>query len=613
MLRLAKWWNIPTVSQLLNNVRTMQRKQPENFIRLLKYFKAYWHLIGLGLFLASIGTWLGLYEAVLIKNIIDILTSRGDFGQIPPLCILILLLASTTDAVLYMLRYIQAYVQQKIMQHIRRDLFISIESKSFDFFDENQTGQLLSRSTQDVEAVSQLLGTWIDNVYGLFFTYIFVAALLFSINVQLATVSLAPMVIMAYYARRFTRKASPIYLKRQQQFGRMSAYLQQNIVGMKVIRTFLREKDTSDKFKEILREFRDTDIKGAKFRATITSLNMSLFRGGEVLPFVYGGYLIINGYITLGTLILFYQYLQKLSSANMQIGQMVNDYTLAMAAASRFFSIIDSTPQVREKANAIELPPVKGEVRFENVNFAYTKGRPALRNINLTVKPGETIALLGATGSGKSSLIHLIPRFYDVTSGRVTIDGYDVRDVLFKSLRKQVAYVPQDTFLFSGTILRNITFGRPDATLEETVEAAKAAKAHEFITSFPKGYETFVGERGVTLSGGQKQRLTIARAILMNPKILILDDALSFVDSKTELEIQQALKSLMKDRTCFIITQRFAMIRNADRIIVLDDGKIVEIGTHNELVAKDGIYKRIYLTQFVLQETEQPIHVRGES
>jgi ATP-binding cassette subfamily B protein len=496
------------------------------------------------------------------------------------------------------------------MRHIRRELFISIEGKPFSFFDKNQTGQLLSRSTQDVEAVSQLLGTWIDNVYGLFFMYIFVYAVLFSINVWLAIISLLPMAIMVYSSRSFARQARPLYLKRQQLFAKISAYLQQNIVGMKVVRTFLREKETSEKFKQVQYEFRDTDIKGARLRATITPLNIVVFRIGQMMCFVFGGYLIINGIITLGTLILFYQYLLKLYTANMQIPVMMSDYTLAMAGASRFFSVLDSEPEVKEKPDAIELPPIEGEVRFENVNFGYIKDKLALENINLLVKPGETVALLGATGSGKSSLIHLIPRFYNVTSGKVTIDGYDVRDISFRSLRKQVAYVPQDTFLFSGTILRNITFGKPDATLEEAVEAAKAAKADGFITSFPQAYDTYVGERGITLSGGQKQRLTIARALLMNPKILILDDALSFVDSKTELEIQQALKSLMKDRTCFVISQRFSMIRNADRIIVLDDGKIVEMGTHDELVAKGGIYKRIYQTQFVLQDMKAPAEVR---
>ena len=586
------------------------RTQSVTLVRLLRYFKSYWHLIGLGLFLASIGTWLGLFEAFFIKDIVDILTSKSGFSRIPLLCLLIVLFISSADLVLYFLRYIQAYVQQRIMRQIRRELFISIEDKSFSFFDTNQTGQLLSRSTQDVEAVSQLLGTWIDNVYGLFFMYIFIYAVLFSTNASLAAISLVPMAIMVYSGRSFAIQARPLYIKRQQLFAKISAYLQQNIIGMRVVRTFLREKETSEKFKEVQYEFMDTDIKGARLRATIAPLNIAVFRIGQMLTFVFGAYMIINGTITLGTLILFYQYLLKLFTANMQIPLMVSDYTLAMAGAGRFFSVLDSGSEVEEKPNPIELLSVKGEVRFENVDFGYIKGKLALANINLVVKPGETIALLGATGSGKSSLIHLIPRFYDVTSGRVTIDGYDVREISFNSLRRQVAYVSQDTFLFSGTILRNITFGKPDATFEEAVEAAKAAKADGFIESFPEAYNTFVGERGMTLSGGQKQRLTIARALLMNPRILILDDALSFVDSKTELEIQQALKLLLKDRTCFVISQRFSMIRNADRIIVLDEGKIVEMGTHDELVAQAGIYKRIYETQFVLSDTKTPAEVR---
>jgi ATP-binding cassette subfamily B protein len=273
-----------------------------------------------------------------------------------------------------------------------------------------------------------------------------------------------------------------------------------------------------------------------------------------------------------------------------------------MAGAKRVFEIMDSKPTIKDTPHAIPLPPLKGEVRFSDVNFEYIQDRPVLEEINLLVKPGETIAILGATGSGKSSLIYLIPRFYDVLKGTITIDGHSIRDVTLKSLRSKVGIVLQDIFLFSTTIKENIAFGQPDATMEEIVEVAKLAQAHDFIMAFPEGYDTIVGERGVTLSGGQKQRIAIARTLLRDPRILILDDSTSFVDTKTEQEIQKALDEVRKDRTTFVITQRLSTIKNADRILVLDNGKIKEIGTHNELMTLRGIYAQIYETQFAPKE-----------
>jgi ABC-type multidrug transport system fused ATPase/permease subunit len=277
-----------------------------------------------------------------------------------------------------------------------------------------------------------------------------------------------------------------------------------------------------------------------------------------------------------------------------------------MAGAERVFGMMDQEPDVKDRPDAIQLPPLKGEVLFENVSFEYIKGKLVLENINLTVQPGETIAILGATGSGKSTMIYLLPRFYDVTSGRVLIDGYDVREVSLKSLRKQIGISLQEVFLFSTTIKENIAYGRPDTALSEIIKVAKAAQAHEFIMSFPDGYDTFVGERGATLSGGQKQRIAIARALLMDPKILIMDASTSFVDTETESKIQKALEALFKNRTTLVITQRLSTIKTANRIIILKDGKIGEAGTHEELLAKNGIYTRIYKTQFAEEELGVP-------
>jgi ATP-binding cassette subfamily B protein len=367
---------------------------------------------------------------------------------------------------------------------------------------------------------------------------------------------------------------------------------------MKVVRVFSKEKLERDKFSKENQEFFDLNVEAARQRSIYRPLSTFILSIIVVLVYWYGGGEVIRNTMSLGSLLVFAQYMTMLTGPITFLGFVIGMYGRALAAAERIFEVLDEEPEIRDRLDAIQLPPIKGELVFNNVTFRYIKEKTVLKNINLTVKPGETIAILGATGSGKSTLIYLIPRFYEVTDGNIMIDGYDIRDVALNSLRKHVGIVLQDIFLFSTTIKENIAFGKPNATMEEIVKAAESAQAHDFITDFPDGYDTLVGERGVTLSGGQKQRIAIARTLLMNPRILIFDDSTSFVDTRTEQALQRAINNLLTGRTTFIITQRLSTIKNADRIIILDEGEIVEIGTHQELLGINGIYSRIYQTQF---------------
>jgi ATP-binding cassette subfamily B protein len=367
---------------------------------------------------------------------------------------------------------------------------------------------------------------------------------------------------------------------------------------MKVVRVFSKENFEKDKFSKENREFFDLNVEAARQRSIYRPLSTFILSIIVALVYWYGGGEVVRNTMSLGSLLVFAQYMTMLTRPITFLGFIIGMYGRALAAAERIFEVFDEEPEIKDKPEVIQLPPIKGEVVFNDVSFQYIKEKPVLKNVNLSVKPGETIAILGATGSGKSTLIYLIPRFYEVTDGKIMIDGHDIRDVTLTSLRNHVGIVLQDIFLFSTTIKENISFGKPQATLEEIVKAAKSAQAHDFITDFPDGYDTLVGERGVTLSGGQKQRIAIARTLLMNPRILIFDDSTSFVDTRTEQALQRAINILLTGRTTFIITQRLSTIKNADRILVLDEGEIVEMGTHQQLLGIDGIYSRIYQTQF---------------
>jgi ATP-binding cassette subfamily B protein len=408
---------------------------------------------------------------------------------------------------------------------------------------------------------------------------------------------------LIWWSVRFGIRIRPLFLRVQQQFGVMTSALQENVAGARVVRAFAQEQRENARFEAELEELFERNMSAS--RRWSLSYPLTLLLSGLSIGAVlwFGGYRVLTGAITVGTLVAFNRYMALLSEPVRWLGFVVNRIARAIASGERIFEILDTKSTVTERPDPVELRPMRGEVTFDDVSFTYPTGtRPALSHVSFTAEPGETIALLGPTGAGKSTIINLLPRFYDVSDGRILIDGHDIRDLSFASLRGQIGTVLQETFLFSISVRDNITYGRPDATFEEVVAAAKAARAHEFIEAMPQGYDTKLGERGVTLSGGQKQRVAIARALLLDPRILILDDATSSVDSETEYQIQQALQTLMRGRTSFVIAQRLSTVKEADQILVLDDGAIVERGTHIELLQRGGFYAEIYDLQLRDQE-----------
>jgi ATP-binding cassette subfamily B protein len=402
----------------------------------------------------------------------------------------------------------------------------------------------------------------------------------------------------------------PLFRKMQLILGKVGAYVQQNIIGMKNIRIFQREKEMDEGNQEISNRFTELAIKAGRIQALYMPTAPNILTLGIALVYVYGTNLVLAGVLTLGSILLYARYMMRMAfplrDFAMFTGAMVN----ATSASERMFAMMDMPGDVENRPDARDITIERGEVEFRDVTFGYVKDRHILKNISFKANSGEKIAILGATGTGKTSLIYIIPRFYDINSGSILIDGVDIRSFKVSSLRKQVGLVLQDVFLFSGTVRSNIAFGKDDASMDEIRSAARSARIDDFIETLPDEYDTKVGERGVTLSGGQKQRLSIARALLTNPKILILDDSLSFVDAKTEQAIQEAIDEALKGRTCFMIAQRLSTIKTADRIMVLDNGEIIEFGTHSELMAKGQIYKKIFETQFLEKTTEEILEAK---
>jgi ATP-binding cassette, subfamily B, multidrug efflux pump len=491
-------------------------------------------------------------------------------------------------------------LSQSVAYDFRSDLFAKISRLSFSYHDKNQTGQLMIRATDDVEKVRSFIGQGLLLTLQAFVLLIGALIVLFFTNFSLTLVILPILPLALGVFMVFGRVSQPLFFEVQKRVSRLNTILQENMAGLKVVKAFAREPQEEVRFNAAADDVFAQQIKVSRVFSFLFPLIFLLSNIGQAAIIYFGGRQIIEGTLTLGQWQKFGLYLVYVFFPLGQLGFIISMMAQAGASAQRIFEILDTKNEVENKPGAIDLPEIRGEVQFDNVGFRYFKGGEAvLDGVSLDAQPGQTIALLGATGSGKTTIINLIPRFYDATEGRVLIDGHDVRDVTIESLRRHIGIVLQETTLFSGTIRDNIAFGRPEATDDEVIAASRAAAAHEFIMEFPKGYDTPVGERGSTLSGGQKQRIAIARALLLNPRILILDDSTSSVDLATEYRIQKALDKLMEGRTSFVIAQRISTVLNADQILVMDRGKVVARGTHEELLESSEIYSEIYSSQLL--------------
>ena len=515
--------------------------------------------------------------------------------------------------------YAMNWSGQHVLRRIREDLFNQIHRLSLSYYAENEAGNVMSRITNDTDTIQQVLGFALLNVLSGAILIVWIIVKMLQANLPYALLSLSVVPLMAVATTYFSGQARKAFRQSRQQMGNVNAGLQESIAGVREVQAFNREDESIEQFRRTNAANRDANIRAASFT---TALNPVLEALGYValgIVVVVGGLSVLRNQpllgtttISLGLVFTFLQYVQRFNQPIQQIAVMWTNVQSAIAGGERIFGLLDIESEVTDRPDARPMPPISGRVEFADVRAEYLKGQPVLRGITLTAEPGQTIAIVGPTGAGKTTIINLIPRFYDVTDGAVTIDGIDVRDVTMASLRQQIGIVLQDSFLFSDTVMNNIRYGRLDATDEEVIAAAKLASADTFVERLPLGYQTILGERGSGLSQGQRQLIAIARAVLANPRILILDEATSSVDTRTERMIQRAFDQLLTGRTSFVIAHRLSTIRNADQVFMLKEGAIVERGTHNELLAKRGAYYDLYMSQFRREETAEALPTNGK-
>ncbi len=576
----------------------------KNLIRAARFLKPYtWQVIAT-LILLLTATGLNLLVPRIIQTVIDEGLLAGNTSYLIRSSLFLLGLGLASAILGLSNRYLSEWVAARVGYDLRNRMYDHIQYLPFTYHDHAQSGQLISRCIEDVRSIEKFAGSSIAEIVRFFLLTIGILFVMLSVNMKLALIALLPMIPLILMTASFGAKIGKLFFAVDAAVGEVSNRLQENVTGVQVVRAFAREEYEIKRFEVANKDVFTKWIRVIDEWAKIMPTSNWLTTLGTILVLYFGGQMVMSGIMTIGTVVAFNAYILMMAEPAQALTGLVNAGGEAAAGAQRVFEVLDTEPAIQSKNDAVVLSMLKGEVEFRNVSLKYQDEKTeSLSNLDLTVEQNRIVALIGPTGSGKTSLVNLIPRFYDVTEGGVLVDGYDVRDVELTSLRRQIGIVLQTSLLFSDTIRANIAYGRPDATDEEVFAAAKAAQAHEFITGFPLGYATIVGERGVTLSGGQRQRVAIARALLMNPRILILDDSLSSVDTQTEKLIQTALDTLMEGRTTFVIAHRMSTVRRADLILVMDKGQIVERGTHYELLKRGGLYKEIHDLQLTQNDT----------
>ena len=584
--------------------KPLSQLDPRLFIRLWGYIRHYMGKTAISIICMLLTSATSLIAPTLLRYAIDNGMLKQNMEVINQMVLIYIVAYAGNWFFTYWQTYLMSKVGQDIIFDIRQDLFIKLQKLGLKFYDKWQAGRIMSRLTNDIDALHQLVTSGLTNIINDVFTLITIIIIMLTMNWRLALITFLTVPIILLITLYFTRQMRAAYFVVRRTIADVNANLQESISGIKVTQSFTREGQNADRFNTVNKSNFQASMKASMLHVAFFPIVELIGALGTALVLGFGGVFIVRnvGGMTVGTVSAFLVYVTRFFQPIRDLSNVLNTIQSAGVSLERIFEYMDEVPDVQDMENAITLNPIVGEVEYRNVDFSYNPGQQVLYNINLKIPKGDTVAFVGATGAGKSSIINLLCRFYDPQGGEIYIDGQDIKEVTLNSLRSQLGIVLQDTFIFSGTVRDNIRYGQPTASNEEVIEAAKAVNAHDFIMRLPDGYDTQVQERGSRLSVGQRQLISFARTLLADPKILILDEATSSVDAYTELLIQRALDRLLSGRTALVIAHRLSTIRNADCIYALDKGHIMESGSHHELLLRDGVYRKLYELQFKNQE-----------